>query len=599
MIRKSRIAALLSPFIKKQLRLLPVLDSIRSYDRIALNRDGPVAFMVALLALPQGLALALIAGLPAAHGVFGSIAGLALGAIFTGARHVSFGPSVTTAVLVMSTFVRLNVSPQERAEVLIVLLILSGLILCLGAILRFALLARYISRSVTTGFIVAAGILILTSQMKHVLGLPLPDTGIFATDLRWIVLSLMDIQWQSLLTGTITAGAYLAISRQSPAWPAAAIAVVAGSVAAWFLEFGGFPVVHLDDFHPSLIPHADTVIQTHWIGVVASAAFATALVSHLEMSLIGRSYSARAGDRFDANQHMLGLGLVNLGNAFVAGMPASISLSLSRINWRMRAKTSLTGLLAALYCAALYAGAGPLFHLIPRPALSALAMVLATEIVSRHYLRVIFQSSKADAVVLAATIVAGLLFRLDVALYLGAGLSIIFFLRKVGVPELSEYGFTAEGHLAAVDSSTQRNPDISIVHVEGDLFFGAAEIFLEQARRVCEDPNLKVIVLRMKNAHHLDATCALAIEELLRFARDHDRHIIVSGAHRAIYRVFRNSGLLEMISRENFFMDVPSNPTISTRNALKRAQRLLGGAEANIRIYVDQAKQAAHAAAKS
>ena len=260
MFRKSRIAALLSPFIKKQLRLLPVLDSIRSYDRIALNHDGLAAFIVALLALPQGLALALIAGLPAAHGVFASIAGLALGSIFTGARHVSFGPSVTTAVLVMSTFVRLNVSPQERAEVLIVLLILSGLILCLGAILRFALLARYISRSVTTGFIVAAGILILTSQMKHVLGLPLPDTGIFATDLRWIVLSLMDIQWQSLLTGTITAGAYLAISRQSPAWPAAAIAVVAGSVAAWFLEFGGFPVVHLDDFHPFLIPHADTVI---------------------------------------------------------------------------------------------------------------------------------------------------------------------------------------------------------------------------------------------------------------------------------------------------------------------------------------------------
>jgi SulP family sulfate permease len=206
---------------------------------------------------------------------------------------------------------------------------------------------------------------------------------------------------------------------------------------------------------------------------------------------------------------------------------------------------------------------------------------------------VILRSSRADALVLITTIGAGLLFRLDVALYVGAGLSIVFFLRRVGVPELSEYGFNAEGQLAAVTDTGARTPDISIVHVEGDLFFGAAELFLEQARRVCEDPNLKVIVLRMKNAHHLDATCALAIEELLRFARDHDRHIIVSGAHRGIYRVFRNSGLLEMLGRENFFMDVPSNPTISTRNALKRAQRLLGGAEANIRIYVDPAKGAA------
>jgi SulP family sulfate permease len=180
---------------------------------------------------------------------------------------------------------------------------------------------------------------------------------------------------------------------------------------------------------------------------------------------------------------------------------------------------------------------------------------------------------------------------LDVALYLGAGLSILFFLRKVGVPEMTEFGFNEQGQLAAVtEKGSGRTPDISIVHVEGNLFFGAAEIFYEQARRVFEDPNLKIIVLRMKNAHHLDATCALAIEELLRFAREHDRHVIVSGAHREIYRVFRSSGLLELLGRENFFMHVPSNPTLSTRNALRRAQKLLGNKEANIRIYVDSAR---------
>jgi SulP family sulfate permease len=174
---------------------------------------------------------------------------------------------------------------------------------------------------------------------------------------------------------------------------------------------------------------------------------------------------------------------------------------------------------------------------------------------------------------------------------MGAGISIIFFLKKVGTPELIEYDFNPEGELAELKKEGRTTPDISIVHVEGDLFFGSAEIFLDQARRVCDDPNLKVIVLRMKNAHHLDATCAMAIEDLLRFARDHDRHIIVSGAHREIFRVFRNSGLLETLGRKNFFMDTPSNPTLSTRNALKRAQELLGQQKANIRIYVDPAKQ--------
>ncbi|MGH8017357.1 MAG: SulP family inorganic anion transporter [Opitutaceae bacterium] len=598
-LNQSRLKALLLPRVARHLRLLPAIETIRGYDRAALNQDASAGLQVALLALPQGLAFALIAGLPAQHGVYASIAGLLLGSLFTGARHASFGPSLTIAVLIMSTFVQLDVSPKERASVVIVLLILSGLILCVGAVLRFALLARYISRSVITGFVVATGILIFSSQLKHVLGLSLPETGVFVSDLRATILDLPSAQWQSLLVGMIALGCYLAFTLRLPRWPAAAIAVAASSVAAWFLERGGHPIVHLDDFQAHLIPSSRTGFDARWIGVIASTAFATALLSHLEASMIGRSYSARAGERFDANQTMLGLGLTNLGNALLAGMPSSISLSRSRINWRMRAATPMTGSLAALFCAALFAGVAPFLHYLPRPALSTLAMALATEIVSRHYLRVIFRSSRADAIVLIATIAAGLLFRLDIALYAGAGLSIVFFLRRVGVPELSEYGFTDEGHLAAMAGAERRNPDISIVHVEGDLFFGAAEIFLEQARRVCEDPNLKVIVLRMKNAHHLDATCALAIQELLRFARDHGRHIIVSGAHRQIYRVFKNSGLLEMLGRDNFFMDVPSNPTISTRNALKRAQKLLGGAEANIRIYVDPAKQAAQTAGQA
>jgi SulP family sulfate permease len=549
--------------------------------------------LVALLTIPQGLAFGLVAGLPPIHGVVAGIAGLLLGSLFTGARHASFGPSITTTVLLASTFVRLDISAGERAEAVAVLLLLSGLVLCLGAIFRFAMLSRYVSRSVTTGFIIAAGALVATSQLKHVLGLPVADSGVFATELKLLVANVTSTRWESLLVGALTAGTYLVISLRWARLPAAACALCAGTFAAWSLALGGHTVDRIDSFTTALAFREPSRFEADWFGVVASAALATALISHLEVSLIGRSFAARAGERFNAGQHMLGLGLANLGNALVGGMPASASLSASRINWRWRVATPLTGVLAALYCTAGLAALAPFLHHLPRAALAAIAIVLATEVASRHYVRVILRSSRADALVLITTIGAGLLFRLDVALYVGAGLSIVFFLRRVGVPELSEYGFNAEGQLAAVTDTGARTPDISIVHVEGDLFFGAAELFLEQARRVCEDPNLKVIVLRMKNAHHLDATCALAIEELLRFARDHDRHIIVSGAHRGIYRVFRNSGLLEMLGRENFFMDVPSNPTISTRNALKRAQRLLGGAEANIRIYVDPAKGAA------
>ncbi len=586
-------------FATKRPDLLPGLAALRGYGRAEARRDWRAAFFVALLAIPQGLALATIAGLPPEHGAYASIVGLALGALFSGSRHVSFGPSVTMAVLLSSVFFQLRIPAEQRAGALAVLLLLAGALLIAAAWFRFALLSRFISRSVTTGFMIAAGILVVASQLRHVLGLTAPETGVFVPDLLATFAALGDVRWPPLLVGALTAGVYLALGLRGPSMPAAFAAMVAGGSSAWFLGEAGFAVPCLGPFDGSVGPILPTAMEFGWIGPLGGAALAIALLSHLEVSLIGRSLAARAGLRFDAHQHLFGLGMAGLGGAFCAGMPVSVSLSRTRINWRQRAATPLAGVAAGLIALAVYAVVAPFQHHIPRAALAALAMILATEIVSRHYVRIILRASRADAVVLFSTVAAGLLFRLDVALYVGAGLSIVFFLRKVGVPELSEHGLTQDGQLARLASEDERpRADISIVHVEGDLFFGAAEIFLEQARRVCEDPRLRIIVLRMRNAHHLDATCALAIEELLRFARDHDRHIIVSGAHRGIYRVFRNSGLLDRLGRENFFMDIPSNPNLSTRHALKRARELLGGTEANIRIYVDPAKEAARTEAR-
>src|SRR5204863_4537530 len=137
---------------------------------------------------------------------------------------------------------------------------------------------------------------------------------------------------------------------------------------------------------------------------------------------------------------------------------------------------------------------------------------------------------------------------LHVAIFTGVGLSIMLYLRKASQPSLVEYEFNKEGHLAEAALNTQRqHPSISIVHVEGDLFFGAAELFRTQIQRVCADPNLRIIILRLKNARHLDATSVMALEELIRAMREAKRDIIISGAMRDVVRVLRNSGLMKII----------------------------------------------------
>ena len=165
------------------------------------------------------------------------------------------------------------------------------------------------------------------------------------------------------------------------------------------------------------------------------------------------------------------------------------------------------------------------------------------------------------------------------------------YLRKASRPELVEYDFNAEGTLA--ETRQRRMPAISIVHVEGDLFFGAADLFRTQVQRTMQDPMLKVIILRLRNARNLDATSVMALDELLKTVRADGRHLIVSGVTKDVYRVMRNSGLVDVLGKQNLFIHSTGNPNVSTRNALKRAQDLLGTRQADIQIFVDQNKKRA------
>ena len=178
---------------------------------------------------------------------------------------------------------------------------------------------------------------------------------------------------------------------------------------------------------------------------------------------------------------------------------------------------------------------------------------------------------------------------LHVAIFVGVATSVILYLRKAARPELVEYDFTDEGNLAK--SEKRRIPAISIVHVEGDLFFAAAELFRNQVQRTLHDENLKVIILRLRNARNLDATSVMALADLVQEVKRAGRFLLVSGSTKDVYKVLKNSGMVGVIGRDNIFPGSPENPNLATRNALMRAQELLGTKEADIQIFIDKNKK--------
>ena len=556
---------------------------------------------VALLAFPQGMAYAAIAGLPIQYGIYGSAIAALIGPLLSGSRFVVLGPTNATAVLVFASFLSLGVTDMtQKVQLMALVVLLSGLFLVLGAFLKVANLIQYISRSVVTGYITAAAIYIIVNQIKKVLGFEfaLPQGSTFLTVIWLTLKNLPATHWPTLFISLMTFGCYWALDRKFKMLPNVAITLVLMSFIAHWVNValaaqniaGAHTLYAIDatHWHFNLPP-----LRFDLIGQVASVALVIAFLSVLEGTSIGKSLASRSGQKLDSNQEMLGMGLANIACSLYQGMPASGSLTRSQLNWASGATSPLASMIAGLLCAVGAYAFGPMIHYIPISVLAVLVITIGISLINRHVIRIVWNATASDRIVFITTFAAALLIRLDFAIILGTGISVLLFLRKAAQPELTEFASDAEGHLTPMEqeSADSSPPEISIVHVEGDLFFGASELFRDQMRRVCEKPSLKVVILKMRNAYHLDATSVLALEELVRTMREQNRSLLVTELRKDAIRVFRNSGLIEVLGRENIFPDNPSNPTLATAKALRRAKQLMGGQEADVKIFLGKSRK--------
>ena len=577
------------------LKAFPLAKNLTGYSTDALRHDAAAGLNVALLAIPQGMAYAMIAGMPhEAMGIMCSAVASLAGAFFAASRYTILGPTNATALMIFSVMAGLaGVSSLPAAVLLPALVFLTGLLLIAGAGLRMADMVQYISRSVIVGYVAGAGLLIAAGQLREVLGITEGARGtMFFSMLTSLAMHVESINPRSALLGAVTIAAYLAVRRTSPRLPAFAIVLAGMSVFAALVPEGARHVERLHAFQlQDLLPSApdlDVNTAMEALSVLFGPAMALAFLAALENTVMGKSLSGRTGTQTSLNQDLLACGIANVGCTFAGGMPASGSLTRSALNFSSGARTPISSLVCGLVCLAAALLLGPVMPYIPRPALAALVICVAASLINPRHLRICWRATRSDAITLAVTIASTLILPLYVAIFLGVATSVFLYLRKAARPLLVEYEFSPDGALQEKHATGERqNPGISIVHVEGELFFGAAELFRTQIQRTAHDQNLRIIILRMKNARHLDATSVMALEELIGYLRSSDRHLLISGLSKQVYRVLRNSGMVDVVGRDNLFMGSAQNPNISTRNALKRAQALLGTTKADVHIFYD------------
>jgi sulfate permease, SulP family len=573
----------------ERISLAPFVRGLSNYSWEAAKGDLLAAIAGALIALPQAMACALMAGLPPSVGIFGAIFGTIFAASFGQCGILVAGPTNTVAILLQAAIAQVlfafyrDADPAQRQalalHITIELACIVGILQIVAACTGLGKIAQFVSRPVVKGYVIGAALMIIAGQLFPFTGLASPDPSLsLYARLVYFVRELPAAHLPTLTVGLVSLVLMLALKRWNRRFPAAALTFVLVGVL-FFLLNPKLPDVRLvrdvgaiGEVYPTVaLPYLDLRV----LNILLPVGFAIALLGIIEVTSIVKTVSAQSGQSAALSQDVFALGVANLFSSFLGAMPSSGSFSRSRLNVDSGAATHLSAVFSGLFVAILVFAMGPAVGFIPLSAMAALLFLVAVAMVDWDQVRLSLCATRSDAAAFLCTLIACLVFSLDVAFYVGVIISISLYLRKAATPAVREMTMGRHGSLRPLNLQEKPlHPQIRIIDVDGDLFFGAVDFFQETMQGHAGSDEVKVLILRLKNAHHLDATTCLALRHLLEHLRRQNRRLILCGLTSQVWNVLRRSHLMGLIGGENIFLSDPLDPVGSSKKAFLRAEAL-------------------------
>ncbi len=550
----------------KILSVFPFIATARDYNFSKFRADLMAALTVAVIALPQSMAYAIIAGIHPKYGLYAAIVPVIIASLFGSSRFLIAGPTNAVSMVVASSMtvmaagtVTQNFSEVEKIAIIFSLAFLVGIIQLVLGIIKFGNLMNFVSHSVIVGFTAGAGVLIAFNQLKNFLGIVVPNNLEFIHLVKEIFLELPHTHLPSFALGLATIIFIIIIKKISKKIPPALIAMASASVLVWILGLDQHGVRVVGEISRTLPPLSYPVLSLDFLRTLLQPAIAVAILAIVESLSIAKSIASQSGDRLDANQELIGQGLANISAAFTSSIPGTGSFTRSAVNFKSGAQTRFAGVFSAMFVLAALLILAPLARYIPVASLAGIIMVVAYTMIDKEALKLSWRANTSDRVVLIVTMLSALLLELSEAIYLGVFISIILFLRKVSVPQVEKVAPRTVGEKFL--PITAKNPalvcsQIGVYQIRGSIFFGAASE-LEDQMRVIRDKQVKVVILRMNYIRIVDATGVHAFLNLLEEMHRQGVRVILSGTQDGVMRVLCRTGIVNTLGEENVCLHMP------------------------------------------
>ena len=521
-----------------------LLRSLQHYSKEKFVKDLVSGIIVAIIALPLSIALALASGVSPEQGLYTAIvAGFVISAL-GGSKVQIAGPTAAFATIVAGIVAKSGMDGLAAAT------LMAGVILVIMGVCRMGSLIRFIPSTITAGFTAGIAVTILIGQLKDFLGLTFTHAPIETMEkLKEVFATLGTLNYMALLVGCVALAILIFWPRVSKKIPASLIAVV---VTAAIVKLADLPVNTIGDLYTiSSAPPAFHIpaISFATVAEVLPDAFTIAILAAIESLLSAVVADDMIGARHDSNMELVGQGVGNAASALFGGIPATGAIARTAANINNGGVSTVAGMVHAVVLLLVLVLLMPYAALIPMPCIAAILFQVAYNMSGwRNVVKTVKIAPKSDTAVLVVTFLLTVIFDLVIAIVVGLTLACLLFMKRMA----DESHFTEWDYVREDDGRKKQVPDhVMVYEISGPMFFGAADKIPHM-----ENTDKKVLILRMTSVPAMDVTALNALFRLQKECQTCGIRIILSHVNPQPMSVLKKSGFVEAVGQENFVPNI-------------------------------------------
>jgi SulP family sulfate permease len=542
-------------------KIAPILDWLPNYNASLFKGDLIAGITVGIILIPQGIAYALIAGLPPIYGLYCALVPQVMYAVFGSSRQVAIGPVAMDSLIVATGVSTLALAGSESyISIAILLALMVGAIQFIMGVFSLGFIVNFLSKPVITGFTSAVALIIGLNQFRNLFGVDIVQSDQIQIIIEDIWLQINDFNYHTTSIGLISALLIIIFRKINKKIPNALIVVVLGVLIMKYFGNSFADVSIVKDIPSGLpkfgIPDFDIALLKELLPI----ALTLVMVGYLETISIGKSLEAKQDEyRIRPNQELIALGLSNMVGSLFKAYPSTSSFSRSAINQESGAKTGMAALISVVMVVITLLFLTPLFYHLPQAVLAAIIIVAVFGLINFKEAIFLWKANQLDFCLMLATFLATLLLGIEQGIIIGVSLSLIILIFRTSRPYVAELGKVPNANFYRNKERFAEvilEEDILVFRFDAQLFYANSNYFRDKLDdMIAKKGNaLKLIVLDAESINRVDSTGVEMLKERIRFCQKKGILFYFAGVKGPVRDDLFRSGILEIIDLNHFFM---------------------------------------------